>query len=264
MPVFLLDLKNADFAEGKGPYRVDSGRGMAFSATVTRIALILGAAMTLAAGTVYFYQANAKDRLPASVRTVTATVTGCEGPGRFQNIRFHYTVDGKTYDQSAYMRQSQFLGPAGLIDSCAGGNTVQLSYLGADPDRWSIAPLSPLTREELESRPSPFYLVTGGTLLLIAGIFALATWKLKSRKARQEKLGARGVLLKAQLVRAREDNCEDTSYNIRCDYRFLNPLGRELSGTSSGYRRGMKKKNLPPAGTEMLVLYVDDNLFEAL
>jgi hypothetical protein len=263
MPVFLMNLKNADFAEGKGPYRVDSGRGVAFSATVTRIALMLGAAITLAAGTMYFYQANAKDRLLASVQTVTATVTGCKGPGRFQNIRFHYAVDGKTYDQSAYMRQTQFVGPSGLTDSCA-GNTVQLRYLSGDPNRWSIAPLSPLTREERESRTSLFYLATGGTLLLIAGAFALTTMALKSRKARQEKLAVQGVMLKAQLVRAREDKSEDTAYNIRCEYRFLNPLGREVSGTSSRYRQGMKKKDLPPAGTEMLVLYVDDKLFEAL
>jgi hypothetical protein len=263
MPVFLMNLKNADFAEGKGPYRVDSGRAMAFSATMARIALMLGAAMTLAAGTMYFYQANVKDRLLAGVQTVTATVTGCEGPGRFQNIRFHYAVDGKTYDQSAYMRQTQFVGTSGLTDSCA-GSTVQLRYLSGDPDRWSIAPVSPLTREEQESRPSPFYLVTGGTLLLIAGAFALTTKVLKSRKVRQEKLGAQGVILKAQLVRAREDSSEDSAYNIRCDYRFLNPLGREVSGTTSGYRQGMKKKTFPPAGTEMLVLYVDDKLFEAL
>jgi hypothetical protein len=263
MPVFLLNLKNADFAEGKGPYRVDSGRGMAFSATVTRIALILGAAMTLAAGTLYFYQANAKDRLLASVQTVTATVTGCEGAGRFQNIGFHYAVEGKTYDQSAYMRQTQFVGPSGLTDSCS-GKTVRLRYLNGDPNRWSIAPLSPLTRDELESRTSPVYVVSGGTLLLIAGVFALTTKGLKSRKERQEKLAGRGVILKAQLVRAREDNSEDSGYNIRCEYRFLNPRGMEVTGTTSGYRQGMKKKSLPAAGTEMLVLYVDDKLFEAL
>ena len=263
MAVFLLNLANSDFVEGKAPYRVDSGRGAAFSSTVTRVSLMLGVAMTLAAGTTYLYQENAKERLRASVRTLSATVTGCDGPGRFQNIRFHYTVDGNTYDQSAYARQTLFVGPSGLIDSCAAG-TVRLNYLSANPERWSIAPLTPITREEMEHGVSAPFLAAGPAFLLVAGIFALTAMGLKARKARQEKLAARGVILKAELVRARKDDSEDSAYNIRCEYRFLNPRGVEVSGISSGYRRGMKKKDLPPAGTEMLVIYVNDDLFEAL
>jgi hypothetical protein len=263
MPVFLLNLANADFVAGKAPYRVDSGRRVSISAALTKVALTLGTAITLAAATAYLYQEHAKGQLRESVRTVTAAVTGCEGPGRFQNIRFHYTADGKNYDQSAYWRQSTFVGPSGLTDSCAKG-TVQLNYLSGDANRWSIAPLSPLTRADLESRISAGYVVAGPTLLLIAGIFALTTMGLKSRKARQEKLATTGVILKAEMTRAREYNDEDSRDNIRCEYRFLSPQGVELSGTAFGYREGMKKKDLPPAGTEMLVIYADDKAFEAL
>jgi hypothetical protein len=265
MPVFFLNPANADFAEGKGLYIIDSPRALNFISTVMRISLMLGAALTVAASIAYFYSAGAHQRLLSSVRPVTANVTGCEGPGRFQNVQFHYTIDGKPYDQSAYLRPSQFVGGSGLIDACASGSgTVQLRYLAADPSRWSIAPLSPLKREELEQGTSSMYLMFGPTLLLIAGIYALVWRSLKKRKEKQERLRSAGMILKAELIKAKEDASEDSRYNIRCEYRFTSPRGTVLTGNTSGLRRDIKKTDYPPPGTPMLVVYVDDELFEAL
>jgi len=264
MPVFLLNLANADFAAGKGPYPVMSGRRLAFVSAVARIAVMLGAALTLAAAATYFYQANAKERLLSSLQTVTATVSGCAGPGRFQNIRFHYTVEGKAYDQSAYWRGTEFVGPSGLTDACT-APTIRLNYLAGDPNRWSVAPISPITRQEREATTiSAFYVIIGPFFLFVASIFSLTGYALRKTKEKQERLAKEGVILKAELIKAKEDTTEDSPFNIRCEYRFTNPRGEVLTGKTSGIRPDVKKKDYPPPGTPMLVLYVNDHLFEAL
>jgi hypothetical protein len=161
------------------------------------------------------------------------------------------------------MRQTKFVGASGLMDACAAG-TVKLQVLTGDPDRWSVAPLSPISRAESEAGISAFYVAIGPTLLLIAGIFALTAFMLKKNKLRQERLGSEGVILHAELIKARAETGDDTPNNIRCEYRFTTPRGAVLTGLTSGLRRDLKKKDFPPPGTPMLVLYVDDRLFDAL
>jgi hypothetical protein len=263
MPVFLLNLAHADFAAGKGTFPVDSGRAGRVLGGIARISLMLGAAATLAAAVAYFHQVSAKEDLLASVRIITATVSGCEGPGRFEHIRFHYKVDGKQYDQNAYLRRSVFIGSSGLTDACA-APTVRLEYLAGDPNRWSIAPLSPITREEREAEISAVYVTVGPMFLFVAGVFSFTVLVLKNRKEKQEQLAREGVILPAELIKVSEDMNDESVYNIRAEYRFLNPRAEVVTGRNSGIRLDLKKKDYPPAGTPMLVLYVSDDLFEAL
>jgi hypothetical protein len=72
------------------------------------------------------------------------------------------------------------------------------------------------------------------------------------------------VILKAELIEAKEYSSEDTAFDIRCEFRFTNPRGEILTGKTLGIRPDVKKKDYPPPGTAMLVLYVNDKLFEAL
>lgn len=262
--LFLLDLAHRDFAEGKAPYPVKDAKGtIRFLALLVRGALGTGAALTAVTLGIFFYQSQAHDRLLASVQTVQAKVSGCEGPGRFQNVRFQYMVNGAAYDQSAYWQRSAFTGPSGLIDACAAG-TVSLRYLASDPNRWAIAPLSPIRRDELTGGISGAWLVAGPMLLLIAGIFGLTRSLLRKRQARNERLRDHGVILDAELIKAEPYSDEDSHFNLRCEYRFTNPEGVTVTGRTLGLRPDIKKKNLPPPGTHLLVLYADPQTHEAI
>ncbi len=145
------------------------------------------------------------------------------------------------------MQQSRFVGPSGLTDSCS-GKPVQLRYLSEAPDRGSIAPLTPLTREELEGETSPIYAVSGCYFAVDRGNLRFDYDEVEVGESTAREACLTGHHSEGRTRAAREDNSEDSAYNIRCDYGFLNPLGREVSGTSSGYRQGMKKKNFPPTG----------------
>jgi hypothetical protein len=262
--VFLLNPANRDFIEGKARFSVgDSSRAASVTGTISKIALIAGAFATLGGMGGYFYQEHAKANLLASVKSVTATVSGCEGPGRYQHIRFHYQVDGRPYDENAYLRRSIFVGGSGLIDACAGG-PVKLNYLAGEPGRWAIAPLSPITKEELQNDMDEPYLVAGPFLLVIAGIFWLTAFALRRRHARYERLRDFGTILGAQLVKLKQDDGEGSAYNLICTYLFRNPQGIDITGSSGGFQGELKKKDFPAPGTKLLVLYVDDKLHEAL
>jgi hypothetical protein len=151
-----------------------------------------------------------------------------------------------------------------MTDVCAGNGTVELNYLESDPTRWSIAPLSPLTRDDLQTGFSVGYRFPGPVLLLCAGIFWLTGIAVQNTREKQQRLGREGVILKAELIRARHDSSDESVYDIRCEYRFTNPAGVMMTGKSAGSRPDLKKEDYPPEGTPMLVLYVNDELFEAL
>jgi hypothetical protein len=262
--IFLLRPSNRDFAEGKAPYNpiAWSGRAALFS-KIAKIILAFALTWSFVTLGIYFSQAHQRAQLTASVRSVKATVSGCEGPGRYQHIRFHYVANGTAYDESAYDRTSTFTGGSGLIDACAMG-TVNLLYLSSDPKRWSIAPLSPITRDELHGGISPVYLVAGPVALLCAGIFAFVAFSLRQQIARQERVRDYGIILDAVLIKAFEITDGESPFNLRCNYHFVDPHGVTLAGKGYAFQKGMNKKSLPVPGTRLLVLYVDQKCFEAL
>ncbi len=262
--VFLLNLANRDFALGKGPFPCrDSPVATSFMSAGAKIALWIGAAATLATLGSDLYEKHVRESLIASVRSVTASVSGCEGPGRYQHVRFHYTVDGKPYDQNAYWQLSIFIGGSGLTDACAAG-TVKLNYLAGEPGRWAIAPLSPIKRDELQSGISGTYRSAGPAFLVASACFGLTAFRLRKDRAQQERLRDFGVVLEAELVKARLDDGDGSPYSFLCEYRFRNPTGLGLIGKTRGFQKGIQMKDLPLPGTRMLVLYVDHKLHQAL
>ena len=230
---------------------------------LSKYLMIGGLLATLGAGALYLYQDYSHEQLVGSVKTVTAQVSGCEGPGRYQHIRFRYTVDGKTYDQSAYSQWREFMGPSTMIDACQ-TMTVELNYLPSDPNRWSAAPISPLSRDEREATPNAAMFIAGPMLFAIGGIAALVAFVIRKQIARQAELKAGGIALPAELLRVEEDKSDDSPYSMICYYQFKNPAGVLMKGKSGAYRKDLKKSDFPPPGTPVYVIYATDQLFQML
>jgi hypothetical protein len=262
MEAFLLEPANRDFADGKGRYQPgDLIPAVRISRTLSWLLMIAGILATVGAGVFYLYQEQKHDELLASVKTVTAQVSGCEGPGRYEHIRFRYTVDGKIYDPLAYAQEREFRGPSTLIDACR-AMTVELNYLPSDPNRWSAAPISPISRDEREAKPNANMFIPGPMIFALGGLSAFISLRLRKQIAKQDTLSARGIVLQGELLRI--DEIEVGSIDVSCYYQFKNPAGVLIKGRSEARRRDLNKADYPPPGTPVYVIYATDQIFEIL
>ena len=262
MEAFFLEPSNRDFAEGKGRYQPsDLMPGARVARTLSKFLMIGGVLATLGAGVFYLYQEQARKELLASVKAVTAQVSGCEGPGRYEHIRFRYTVDGKVYDQPAYAQGREFRGPSTLIDACR-TMTVELNYLPSNPNRWSAAPISPLSRDEREAKPTADMFFAGPMIFALGGLSAFISLRLRKQMAKQDALNARGIVLQGELLRMEE--IEAGSIDVICYYQFKNPTGVLMKGKLEARRPDLSKDNYPSPGTPVYVAYATDQIFEIL
>jgi len=262
MEAFLLVPANRDFAEGKGQYQPgDLMPGARVTRTLSKFLMIGGILATLGAGVLYLYQEQEHEELLASVKTVTAQVSGCEGPGRYEHIHFRYTVDGKVYDQLASSRLPEFRGPSTMIDACR-AMTVELNYLPSNPNRWSAAPISPLSRDEREAKPNADMFLAGPMIFALGGLSAFVSFRLRKQIAKRDALSAGGIVLPGELLLI--DEIEAGSTDLICYYQFKNPAGVLLKGKSENRRPDLRKKNYPPPGTPVYVIYATDQMFEIL
>jgi hypothetical protein len=262
MEAFLLRPANRQFAEGKGPYQPDDLRHSASSAGRTsKILMIAGVVATLGAGVLYLHQEEEHAQLLASVKSVTAQVTGCAGYGLWTNVRFHYTVDGKVYDELVWENRREFQGRTTLIDACQ-TNTVELNYNPLDPTHWSAAPISPFSRDEQEAKPSGNMFIAGPVIFALGLAFAFGSFVYRKQMAMQDILKAQGIALKGELLKMEEDS--DSPVNVICFYQFINPAGVSMKGRSEGPRPDLKKADFPPPGTPIYVIYASDRLFPML
>src|SRR6185312_7814737 len=255
---------NRDFAEGKAPYRPkDVMPTVRATRIVSRVLLVGGVLATLVAGAVYLSQELKHEELLSSVKTVTAQVSGCEGPWKFEHVRFRYTVDGKLYDQSAYSQKPEFMWATTLPDACKTG-TVELNYLTSDPNRWSVSTISPLTWAERDAKPDPNMFLTGAIALALSGVFAFASFLFRKESVRQDALKATGIVLSGELLRTEEDASQDSPNLFVCYYQFKNPAGVLMSGKSTPYEVDLKKPDHPQPGTPVYVVYATDQTFQML
>jgi hypothetical protein len=274
MPVFLLNLKDAEFAEGKGPLPLGPTISKAFTSTASKVLLISGALLTIAGLGIYLYKSSEHNKLVNSVRTITASVTGCDAPHikvggmdvyqDYTQIRFHYNVGNRQYDESPTSRGSNYVEQGDMIRACKSGtNTILLQYLEDEPGRWAAAPHSPLKRDEMELQFNPAVLIVGLLLLFCGGLYWLVTRAMRNSIARRKRLAMEGVILPAELIKVTKAD-QDEYYTMNCDYQFKNPQGVTMKGSTPSLRQDVGVDEYPQAGTPMLVVYVNDDLFEAL
>jgi hypothetical protein len=262
MEAFFLRPANRDFAEGRAPYQPDDLRPTVSSnSKASKFLMIIGVLATLVAGLLYLHQEEEHQHLLASVKSVTAQVTGCAGYGLWANVRFHYTVDGKVYDEPVWENRREFQGRTTLIDAC-NTNTVELNYNPSDPTHWSAAPLSPFSRDELEAKPNANMFIAGPIIFALGLVSAFGSFIFRRQIAQQDILKAQGIALKGELLQIEEDT--DSPINVICFYQFTDPNGVLKKGRSEGPRPDLNKPNYPPPGTPIYVIYASDRLFPML
>lgn len=111
----------------------------------------------------------------------------------------------------------------------------------------------------------PVYLAGGPLLLVLAFIYWLFAWA-QSRRATKEQHLSQGGLIGAELtgIKYFSGSTDTSSPSLRVDYRFTAPDGQVVDKRQSLPVFSSIRKNMPPVGSKLLILYVDKETFEVL
>jgi hypothetical protein len=113
----------------------------------------------------------------------------------------------------------------------------------------------------LVSKSYPWIYVGAGFFVFAGLSYAIANTYTKT-KQKWDDLAARGIVLDAELIKASAST--DESVTLICRYRFTNPQGTVVTGRSHSNLNENEFQEPPAPGTPMLVMYIDDETFEAL
>ncbi len=110
------------------------------------------------------------------------------------------------------------------------------------------------------------YIVAGPVLLFLGVFYWMVSWFQARRVSKERRLAAEGGLLPAELIKAKyySGGGESNTPSLRIDCRFKAPDGQTIDKRQSLSRFDANSKTVPPAGSTILILYVDNELFEAL
>ena len=110
------------------------------------------------------------------------------------------------------------------------------------------------------------FIISAPLLLAAAAVYWLFYWVQSRRAAKEEVLGSRGGLLPAEMtgIKYIEGSSDGGTPSLRVDYRFTAPDGQLVDKRQSVQQFNYGRKNLPPVGSKVLVLYVDKETFEVL
>jgi len=252
--VVFVRKQNRAFVTGQGPLATSASKTVRrFLRAGTWLFLIAGVVITLVVGAMEYSERQQRAALEASVKTVDAQVVGCEN--RATSVPFFsYTVDGKVIHH--YARQTR----ADMCDK----RSWQVSYVPGNPDAWAVAPDSPL--EPFEDNIDALWIVIGPVLFLLAAIYWLFTWSQERRAGKEGRLAREGGLLGAELVKAKyyAGGADSGSSSIGLKFTMTLPSGETVARKQSFSRYDLSPYDLPPPGTKLLVLYVDETLQEVL
>jgi hypothetical protein len=245
---------NRDFVTSRGPFTAEAGPGVRrFIRWGMWVFIISGLAISLVVGAIELYLHQQRAALEASLVTVDAKVVGCDNTAT-SVPRFVYKAEGKIYEH--YPRQTL----AGMCDN----KSWQITYLPGDRDKFAVAPDTPLPPpdDDLDA----VYIVGGPVLLFLGSFYWMISWFQARRVSKEQRLAAEGGLLPAELIKAKyySGSGEGNTASLRIDYRFKAPDGQIVDKRQSLSRFDFYAKTVPPAGSTILVLYVDKELFEAL
>lgn len=110
------------------------------------------------------------------------------------------------------------------------------------------------------------YIIAGPLLLFLAAVYWLISWIQSRRASKEGRLAAEGGLLPGELIKAKyySGSGDSNIPTLRIDFRFTAPDGQTIEKRQTLNRFDFTRKTLPPPGSQLLVLYVDKDLSEAL
>jgi len=251
--VFVRKLNRA-FVTGRGPLGPPSPRpARRFLRIGMWLMLFTGVVISLLVGAAEYFERQQWKDLQTTLRTVDAEVIGCDD-ATLVVPQLRYTAEGKTYQH--YPRETH----GDICDK----KPWQVTFVTGAPDSWAIAPASPLP--PFEDEIGEYWIISGPFLLSLAAVYWLFLWFANRRAGREARLVKEGGLLGAELLQAKyyAGGPDSGSSSIRLKFRMTPPKGEPVERKQSFSRYDLDHRALPPPGTKLLVLYVDETLQEVL
>ena len=253
--VVFVRKQNRAFVTGQGRLATSASKTVRrFLRAGTWLFLIAGVVITLIVGAMEYFEREQRAELEGSLRTVDAVVVGCENTATSVPA-FRYTAEGKAYEHFP---------PQTRADSCD-KKPWRVTYIAGNPDAWAVAPDSPLPPFEdnidaLVDRYRPLPVPAGGDLLALHLVPGAAR-----RQGGAAGQGGRAAsapsFCKPNITRVARTG---GSSSIRLKFRMTPPKGEPVERKQSFSRYDLDHRALPPPGTKLLVLYVDETLQEVL
>ena len=243
--------KNRDFVLGRGPMATDAPAGARrFMRIGAWVLFAAGILVCLAVGVMELRERQQYAAMVAILKTVDAEVVGCDSGSP---PRFRFTADGQVVEKYARER------PA---DMCT-RKQWQVSYIPGSPQYWSVAPDVPFG--PFEDRIDAIWIVVGPTLLVLAVIYR-GFLALQNRRAGQEaRLAKQGKLIGGEVTSMKWYSGGDgDSPSLRVGFRVSLPDGRVVESKQSFSNFDLDRRALPPEGSKLLVLRIDDGLQQVL
>lgn len=249
--VVFVRRKNRDFVLGRGPMATDAPLGARRFMRIGAWALLAaGIAVCLAVGIMELRERQQYAAMVGVLKTVDAEVVGCDSGSP---PRFRFTADGQVVEKFPRER------PA---DMCT-RKQWQVSYIPGSPQYWSVAPDVPFG--PFEDKIDAIWIAIGPVLLVLAVIYRLFL-ALQNRRAGQEaRLAKLGKLIGAEIASMRWYSGGDGDRpSLRVGFRLTLPDGRVVESKQSFVHFDLDRRALPPEGTKLLVLRIDDGLQQVL
>jgi hypothetical protein len=103
--------------------------------------------------------------------------------------------------------------------------------------------------------------IWGGAVTVILAIFTGVYLGDLPRLRRIRRLTWEGELVTGRLIRCERKCYYRSSYQLEVEYAATTPAGQEIKGTQALQRDDLLNEPLPPPGTPVLVLMVDETLY---
>jgi hypothetical protein len=251
--VFVRKLNRA-FVTGRGPLGPPSPwPARRFLRVGMWLMLAAGIVISLIVGAAEYFERQHWQELQTTLRTVDAEVIGCDA-ATIIVPQFRYTAEGKVYQH--YARETR----GDICDK----KPWQVTFVTGAPDSWAIAPASPLP--PFEDEIGEYWIISGPFLLALAAVYCIFLWFADRRAGREARLIKEGGLIGAELLSAKyyPGNPRGGIPSVRVKFRMTLPNGAPVDGKQSFTMFDLDRHALPPAGSKLLILRVDDTLQQPL
>jgi hypothetical protein len=236
---FLLDPDNKEFAEGSSSRLPGGGHGC--------LLLVLGlftvAGLLLAAATARQWARFVM--LSASYAHAQGHVLGREivsDDGVEYYVTYRFVVDDRVHTIEESVAEETY-------QSAEEGQSLAVRYALRDPNVATIQP----GRLGMLPALTGFCLIWNGTVLLLARASVLELLK-------RRRLAQHGQRVLGELTHAAGQPNSDGDFELQIGFGFRSPQTGEWSrGEDSRVRKDLKDTPLPPPGTPIRVVYLDDD-----
>jgi hypothetical protein len=182
---------------------------------------------------------------------------GSKGGRTASTLDYVYNINEQVYSGSIYLTNPW----AWACEDYPIGTYLRAVYLDSNPSTLRIKEFS----------ASPLGEVVKYLCVIVISLAAIPFMrrsaskhlKLYLQKRQKKLLFKHGLLLEGEIVSI-QGSRQGSDFMVVVNYQFVSPTQNTVGGYASAHRRDLNSTNLPPIGTPIAILYMDDKTYMML